>query len=74
MVTALWNNAPDPQALLASLVTASEEQGWAGASPAGVESLQPQFISLSQGRALRVIALVSAQSQTMLSVSDSLAD
>ena len=72
-VMALWNDPPEPQALLSSLLGISEEQGWAGA-PAGVPGPPPQFIGLSRGRARRVISLLGAQGETMLSVSDTFGD
>lgn len=74
LMTAVWNNAPEPQALLVSLVKASRGQGWTGDSPMALESLSPQFISFSQGRARRLIAFVSTEGQSILTVSDSVAD
>ena len=72
IAVAFWNNAPEPQALLSSLVSVSREQGWAGGSPADADRLPPQFISLSKSGARRVIAFVGVHGQSMLSVSDSL--
>lgn len=72
-VMALWNNPPEPRALLSSILSISREQGWVGVA-VGVAGPPPQFISLSRGRAQRVISLLSAQGETMLSVSDTLGD
>jgi hypothetical protein len=74
IVMAFWSDAHEPQILLTSLVSGSQEEGWSGGLPAGVDSMPPQFISLSRGRARRVIAFLDAEGQSMLSVSDSLVD
>ena len=71
VVMALWDNPTEPQSVLTALVNASREQGWAGSPGPAAEVLPPQFISLSRDHARRMIAFVSAQGHSMLTVSDS---